>query len=188
PFDISPAVEVRKDITYVEGAPADANKHKLDLYLPKDKPHFPVLIFIHGGTGRSGARAIYPPLANRFAKEGIAVVVPSYRLMPGSPHPAQVEDATAIVDWVVKNIAAHGGAARRIYLSGHSAGGHLAAYAGLDRRFWPNLTGALALRGVYDETPLPTCRSGSTVDGSPIHRVAAGAPPFLITYCQNDYP
>ena len=26
------------------------------------------------------------------------------------------------------------------------------------------------------------------MDGSPIHRVAAGTPPFLITYCQNDYP
>ena len=34
----------------------------------------------------------------------------------------------------------------------------------------------LALSGVYDVTPLPAFRSGSTVDGSPIHRVAAGAP------------
>lgn len=185
--EISPSVEVRKDITYVDGQLADAGKHKLDLYLPRDKTNFPVLIFIHGGSWRSGDRSNYPALGNRFARQGIGVVVPSYRLMPGAPHPAQVEDATAAVDWVVKNIAEHGGDARRIYLSGHSAGGHLAAFAGLDRRYWPNLKGVLALSGVYDVIPLPAFPSDK-VDGSPLHRIAPGAPPFLITYCQNDYP
>ena len=53
------------------------------------------------------------------------MVVPSYRLMPGAPHPAQIEDATAAVEWVVKNIAQYGGDPKRMYLGGHSAGGHL---------------------------------------------------------------
>src|SRR3954469_114228 len=105
PGDLVPTVEARKDITYVEGAPADANKQKLDVYLPKGKTDFPVLVFIHGGTWRSGDRSNYPALGNRFAKEGIGVVVPSYRLMPGSPHPAQIEDAVAAVDWVIRHIA-----------------------------------------------------------------------------------
>jgi acetyl esterase/lipase len=184
---LAPSVEVKKDIVYMDGAAADANKHKLDLYLPKDAHNAPVLIFIHGGSWRSGDRANYPALGNRFAKEGIAVVVPSYRLMPGAPHPAQVEDATAAVDWVLKNIAQYGGDPNRIYLSGHSAGGHLAAYAGLDRRFWPNLKGVIALSGIYDVSTLAAFQAGG-VDGSPQHRIAAGAPPFLVTYCQNDYP
>lgn len=191
PAEISPTVEVTRDITYAEGAAGDVNKHKLDLYLPQGQRDFEVLIFIHGGTWRSGDRSIYPALGNRFAKNGLGVVVPSYRLMPGAPHPAQVEDAAAVVEWVIKNIARHGGDPKRIYLSGHSAGGHLAAYAGLDRRFWPNLKGVLALSGVYDVSPLPTFPSDK-VDGSPIHRIAPGmtpgAPPFLIAYCQNDYP
>ena len=187
PTTIDSSVEVSKDISYTEGQEPDANKHKVDLYLPKGKSNFPVLIFIHGGSWRSGDRANYPALGNRFAKEGIGVVVPSYRLMPGAPHPAQVEDATAAVDWVIRNIARHGGDAKRIYLSGHSAGGHLAAYAGLDRRFWPNLKGVLPLSGVYDVGPLPMFLADK-VDGSPMHRITSGAPPFLITYCQNDYP
>ncbi len=186
PGDLAPSVEARKDIPYVEGAAADANKHKLDLYLPKGKTAFPVLIFIHGGAWRSGDRSNYPALGNRFAKEGIGVVVPSYRLMPGAPHPAQIEDAVAAVDWVVRHIAEYGGDPKRLYLGGHSAGGHLAAYAGLEKRFWPNLKGVLPMSGVYDLTPLPAFQSGP--DGSPMHRIAAGAPPFLITYCQNDYP
>jgi acetyl esterase/lipase len=187
PGAISPEVEVRKDIAYTGGAPSDDGKHKLDLYLPKGKNNFAVLIFIHGGSWRSGDRSRYPALGNRFAKEGLGVVVPSYRLMPGAPHPAQTEDATAAVEWVIKNIAEYGGDPKRIYLSGHSAGGHLAGYTGLERRFWPNLKGVLALSGVYDVSPLPMFPSDK-VDGSPIRRVASGAPPFLITYCQNDYP
>ena len=185
--EIAATVEVKKDIAYVEGQPADAAKHKLDLYLPRGRSNFPVLIFIHGGSWRSGDRSNYPALGNRFAKTGLGVVVPSYRLMPGAPHPAQIEDAAAAVDWVVRNIAQYGGDPKRIYLSGHSAGGHLAAYVGLDKRFWPNLKGVLPLSGVYDVSSLAGFKD-SSVDGSPIHRIAAGAPPFLITYCQNDYP
>ena len=184
---LSPGVEARKDISYVEGQPADANKHKLDLYLPEGKSGFPVLIFIHGGSWRSGDRSNYPALGNRFAKEGIGVVVPSYRLMPGAPHPAQIEDATAAVDWVIQHIAEYGGDPARIYLSGHSAGGHLAAFVGLDPRIGKSLRGVMALSGVYDVTRLAAFPTDK-LDGSPMHHIAVGAPPFLITYCQNDYP
>jgi acetyl esterase/lipase len=187
PGDIAPTVEVKKDITYVDGKEADAGKHKLDLYLPKGKTGFPVLIFIHGGAWRSGDRSIYPGLGNRFAKEGIGVVVPSYRLMPGAPHPAQIEDAAAAVEWTLKNIAQHGGDLKRVWVSGHSAGGHLAAWIGLEKRLWPQLKGVIAMSGVYDLSSMAAF-AGGVVDASPLHRVASGAPPFTIAYCQNDYP
>jgi len=185
--ELAPNVEAHKDIAYVDGKPEDAGKHMLDIYTPKGKTNFPVLIFIHGGSWRSGDRSLYPALANRFAKEGIGVVVPSYRLMPKNPHPAQIDDATAAVDWVIQNIAQYGGDVKRIYISGHSAGGHLAAYVGLNPKFWPNLKGVMALSGVYDMKDIPGFQEDK-VNASPIHHVAAGAPPFLITYCENDYP
>ncbi|MDQ6760032.1 MAG: alpha/beta fold hydrolase, partial [Acidobacteriota bacterium] len=185
--ELAPTVVRQKDIPYVEGPAAEAAKHQLDLYLPQGKTNFPVLVFIHGGSWRSGDRSNYPALANRFAKEGIGVVVPSYRLMPGSPHPAQVDDALAAVDWTIRNIARYGGDAKKIYVSGHSAGGHLAAYAGLHQPFWPNLKGVLPLSGVYDVSQIPGFQQGGEA-ASPIHHIHAGAPPFLITYCQNDYP
>ncbi len=185
--ELSPGVTVQRDLSYSEGTPGDERKHKLDLYLPAAKTSFPVLIFIHGGSWRSGDRSQYPALANRFAREGIGVVVPSYRLMPGSAHPAQVQDAVAAVEWTIANIAKYGGDPKKLYLSGHSAGGHLAAYAGLDQRFWPNLKGVLPLSGVYDVSQIPAFKEGP-VNASPMQRVKAGAPAFLITYCQNDYP
>jgi acetyl esterase/lipase len=187
PSEIAASVEVKKDITYVEGKEADAGKHKLDLYLPKGKTGFPVLIFIHGGSWRSGDRSIYPGIGNRFAKDGIGVVVPSYRLMPGAAHPAQIEDAVAAVEWTLKNIAQHGGDLKRVWVSGHSAGGHLAAWIGMEKRLWPQLKGVIAMSGVYDLSSMAAF-SGGGVEASPLRRVASGAPPFIITYCQNDYP
>jgi acetyl esterase/lipase len=42
-------VEVVKDVPYVEGKDADPVRHRLDLYRPKGKTHYPVLVFVHGG-------------------------------------------------------------------------------------------------------------------------------------------
>jgi len=72
-------------------------------------------------------------------------------------------------------------------VSGHSAGGHLAAYVGLEKRLWPALKGVIAMSGVYDLSTMPAFQGGE-VDASPMHRIAAGAPPFVVTYVQNDYP
>lgn len=187
PIELDDTVEARKDITYVAGAEADAAKHKLDLYLPKGKTGFPVLIFIHGGAWRFGDRAQYRALGNRFAKEGIGVAVPSYRLMPGAPHPAQVEDALAAVEWVVSHAAELGGDPKRIYVGGHSAGGHLSAFAALDPRLRGKLRGVIPMSGVYDLSRMAAAFPADKVDPSPMHRIAPGAPPFVVTYCQNDY-
>jgi acetyl esterase/lipase len=195
PAETPANVEVHKDITYTEGDPADAAKHKLDLYLPKNKKTFPVIVFLHGGSWRTGDRAMYGPLGIHFAKLGIGVAIPSYRLMPNHPHPAQIEDAAAAFAWVYKNVGQYGGDVKRISLVGHSAGGHLAALLALD---WEYLTkhdvplGAIrsvaALSGVYEVNGVPGFVSEKGApDPSPSHVIHSQAPPFLITYCQWDY-
>src|SRR5438067_2294542 len=118
PFD----VEVDKDIAYHEG---DDPKQKLDLYLPKGQKDFPVLFFVHGGSWRSGDRGLYGKVASIFARNGVGMVVPSYRLSPKVKHPAHVEDVARAFAWTCKNIGSHGGRADQIFLCGHSAGGHL---------------------------------------------------------------
>jgi acetyl esterase/lipase len=195
PVQISPNVEVRKDISYTGGDPADASKHKLDLYLPKGKKNFPVMVFLHGGSWRTGDRSLYPVLGNRFAKAGIGVAIPSYRLMPGNPHPAQAEDCAAAFAWIFKNIAQYGGDIRRIYLVGHSSGGHVAALLALDQTYLKPfdvpvtaIHGVATFSGVYDVSHVPEFISQTRApDPSPIAIVHANAPPFLIAYCQWDY-
>src|SRR5438309_43807 len=156
-YEATPSVEVKRDIIYVEAKSEDAAKHKLDLYAPKDKKSAPVFFFIHGGAWRSGDRSLYFPLGNRFAKEGVLTVIPSYRLAPKNPHPAQIEDVAAAFAWTVQHIAEHGGDTNRIYVGGHSAGGHLSALLALDDRQLKrhNLTskairGTISMSGVFD--------------------------------------
>ena len=185
-------VEARRGIAYTDDA---EEKHKLDLYLPKGRTHFPILLFVHGGSWHSGDRSLYAALGNRFAREGIAVAIPSYRLMPDHPHPAQIEDVAAAFAWVYHNAGQIGGDASRVYLSGHSAGGHLASLLALDGRYLEKysisssaIRGVISMSGVYDVTDTPAFLfDGDKRQASPLEFVHSSAPPFLITYCQWDY-
>lgn len=190
---VSPEVEVHRNIVYTAGDPADSNKHMLDLYLPKGKKNFPVMMFLHGGSWRTGDRSMYGPFGNRFAKAGIGVAIPSYRLMPRSPYPAQIEDAAAAFAWVYRNIAQYGGDAARLYLAGHSAGGHLVSLLALNGDYLKKrgvpasaIHGVASISGVYQVGTLKGFENADD-DPSPMDHVDAHAPPFLITYCQWDY-
>ncbi len=187
---VSDSVEVHRGIAYIDDG---IGKHRLDLFLPRGKTNFPVMVFLHGGAWRMGDRSTYGLVGYRMAKAGIGVAIPSYRLMPANAHPAQIEDAAAAVAWVYKNIAQYGGDVSRLYLAGHSAGGHLAALLALDGRWLEKvgvpagaIHGVATMSGVYDVGALKEFQNAED-DPSPIHHVHANAPPFLITYCQWDY-
>ena len=197
----SPEVEMKKDIAYVPGPASDDSKHKLDLYLPREKKNAPVFLFLHGGAWRFGDRNLYPPLGSRFARAGILTVIPSYRLAPGSPYPAQIEDAASAFAWTMQHIAEYGGDTNRIYIGGHSAGGHLVSLLALDARHLgkhqlsPRLIkGVAALSGVYTLEGIDALSSVFGTDSDlrrdamPLSHIQAWAPPFLISYCQWDYP
>jgi acetyl esterase/lipase len=195
---ISSTVDRQAGISYADGAPADADKHKLDLYLPRDKKNFPVLVFLHGGSWRTGDRSLYQALGDRLARAGIGVAIPSYRLMPQNPHPAQIEDIAAAFAWVAQNISQYAGDKSRIYLAGHSAGAHLAALLALDEKYLgkfglprTSIRSVIAMSGIYNVDKLDTFLvapdKGDKHDASPAAHAHSGAPPFLISYCQWDY-
>jgi acetyl esterase/lipase len=197
-METKPNVEILKNITYAEGKEEDASKHKLDVYKPKGKERAPVFLFIHGGAWVSGDRGQYPPLGNRYASEGILTVVPSYRLAPKNPFPAQIDDVAAAFAWVVKNIEQQGGDPSRIYVGGHSAGGHLTALLALDPKHLEkhgltpsSIKGAICLSGVYDVADVKEKVFGTDKEfrkaASPMTHIREQGPPFLITYCEWDY-
>jgi acetyl esterase/lipase len=105
----------------------------LDLYLPA-KPlrrPAPVIVFLHGGGWSGGTRTTGPDFNRYFAQDGFAMASIEYRLTPSITFPANVEDVRTAVRWLKANASTHGLDAERICLWGTSAGGHLAAVAGL---------------------------------------------------------
>ncbi len=109
----------------------------LDVYLPKETKDFATLVWFHGGglTGGSKDTDSTKKVAQGLAQMGVAVVVPNYRLSPQAKYPAYIEDATAAVAWTFQNIAQHGGDPKRVFVSGHSAGGYLTLMIGMDAHY-----------------------------------------------------
>ena len=91
----------------------------------------PVIVFLHGGGWSGGTRTTGPDFRRFFAQDGFAMASIEYRLTPEITFPSNVEDVKTAVRWLRANAAAHRLDPNRICLWGTSAGGHLAAVAGL---------------------------------------------------------
>lgn len=104
----------------------------LDLYLPQGVAgRLPVIVFLHGGGWSRGTRTTGPDFKRFFAQDGFAVASIDYRLTPAITFPANAEDVKTAIRWLRANASAHNLDAGRVGLWGTSAGGHLAAIAGL---------------------------------------------------------
>ena len=95
--------------------------------LPTDRLSTPdadtdrVLLYLHGGGYCIGTRASHRPIASALAKAtGIVVLLPEYRLAPEAPFPAAVDDARAVYEALIEDVAPE-----RVALAGESAGGGL---------------------------------------------------------------
>ena len=67
--------ERHADIAYRTDKDADKERHLLDVYVPKGKKDFPVVLFVHGGTWRSGNKNLYGALGQSLATDGIGCVI-----------------------------------------------------------------------------------------------------------------
>ncbi|MEQ8785033.1 MAG: alpha/beta hydrolase [Pirellulaceae bacterium] len=115
-----------KDIVF---ASPEGHELRLDLYLPKDVEHPPLVVFIHGGGWRNNSykKCLTPWLTDY----GFAVASVGYRLSDAAKFPAQVHDCKAAVRWLRASAAKYGYDAERIGVAGTSAGGHLALMLGV---------------------------------------------------------
>jgi acetyl esterase/lipase len=124
------SVRAVKGITYVLRGD---HALQLDLYLPAQRKAGPVpgIVFVHGGGWRAGVRENFAPMAIRMAERGYAAATISYRLSSEALYPAAVQDARAAVRWMRAHAGEYGIDPSRIAIGGGSAGGHIAALAGV---------------------------------------------------------
>lgn len=99
----------------------------LDVYATQ-RPNAPINVFIHGGAWRVGLAKDYAFAAELFVNAGAHLVVPDFVWVQDAggslmPMADQVRRAVA---WIHRNARSFSGDPNRIYVSGHSSGGHLA--------------------------------------------------------------
>jgi acetyl esterase/lipase len=125
----------------------------LDLYRPTGATRCPVFVFIHGGYWQASDKLQHAQFAQGLLDAGYAVAMPNYGLAPDTPLEASIAQCVAALNNLTQEAGSLGLDASRIHVSGHSAGGHLAAMA-LGATDAPPVASALLLSGLYDLQPL----------------------------------
>jgi len=133
-------------------------KETLDLFVPAGGS-LGTLVFIHGGYWRALDKSDHSFVASPFVAQGFAVAVLNYDLCPDVSIATIVDECRRAVAWLVGEGERHGAKPSPMVVSGHSAGGHLAAMLvttpaeafGLAQH---PLAGAVSVSGVHDLRPL----------------------------------
>jgi arylformamidase len=143
------------DIPYGTGA-----AEKLDIFPAADRSAA-LLVFIHGGYWRSLDKSDFSYLAPALNCTNVSVALPNYALCPGAAIEDIVKQNLLAIAWLWHYGAQFGVNPHRLYVAGHSAGGHLTAMmlAAQWNTYMPALPGdlvkgGLAISGIYDLEPL----------------------------------
>lgn len=183
----------RLDLAYGPG-PAET----LDVFWPPgpaaEPALAPVQVFIHGGYWQRLDKSDFSYVARAFGPAGAVTVVINYALIPTVDMDALVQQCRVAIAWVHANAVSFGGDPEQIFVSGHSAGGHLAAM--LMATDWPAFGGLPAdvikagcgLSGLYDLEPIRLCYLNQVLGldaeaarrNSPVHRVPTRSGPLLL--------
>ncbi len=184
-------LEHKLDVAY---GPSTAET--LDVFAAETGKAAPTQVFFHGGYWMSRDKADFRFLARAFVPAGAACVLVNYALIPTVDMDELVRQCRAALVWVQRNASSFGGDPDRIFISGHSAGGHLVtmmmatdwpAFAGIPGDF---IKGACAISGIYDLTPIPLSYLNETLNlsagevqrNAPVKLPPRTANPLLVAY------
>jgi acetyl esterase/lipase len=203
-------VSIQKDISYTTGSDSGTAK-LLDVYYTETGAPKDVLVFVHGGSWNSGKKDTYWWLGRNMARKGVVAVIINYSLSPDSQYEKMAADCAEALKWVSDSISKFGGNARRIYVMGHSAGGHLAALINNDPRFFKQLNIPNPIHGLilndafgldmfeYLSSAVDNAQTKSFLNtfsedkaiwktGSPMSYLKEVKNPFLILVGERTYP
>ncbi|MBP4141820.1 alpha/beta hydrolase [Flavobacterium sp. P4023] len=196
------------NISYLQSSDENNTIPKMNIFVPRKanaKP-LPVLIFIHGGNWNSGRKGTYDLLGRNFASKDIITVIPDYTLSPAASYDGMTTQIAEVIKWVQKNISEYNGNPNQLYITGHSAGGHLGALAvmnpkyGIDSKSISGIilndAAGLDMKNYLEGNP-PTTKDNYIAtwtsdpikwkDASPIYFLDKNSPPFLIYVGDKTY-
>jgi arylformamidase len=130
---------------------------KIDIYRTT-RPKAPIFLFIHGGAWLGGPARNRAFLAEMFVNAGAHFVSPDFIRVDGANGDLRVmaDQVRRAIAWTYRNAASFGGDSDRLYIGGHSSGGHLSGVALVTD--WQKdfalpqtvVKGGLCMSGMYD--------------------------------------
>ncbi len=144
----------------------EASGQCLDVIYPNTKTDhaYPVQVFIHGGYWKALGREHFSFVARAFAEYGIATVIIDYQLIPTVTMDEIVRQCRQSLAYLYRNALDLDLDPSNIHISGHSAGGHLAAMClGTDwSEFGDDLPpqivkSSVGISGLYNLVPISKC-------------------------------
>ena len=176
----------RLDVPYGTGA-----RQHLDVF-SVGTPGAPTLVFIHGGYWQQNDKGPFGFIGEGVLPAGFNYVNVEYTLAPAARMDAIVAEVRAAVAWVIDHAKELGGDPARVFVSGHSAGGHLTAMAMADSR----VAGGIAISGLFDLEPIRLnylneklrLDAAEAERNSPLLHLPARSAPLVVTVGLRELP
>lgn len=129
-IDTQQSVQGIMQIAAVPYIKDDDDAHTLNVYYPQNTTKaMPTIIDIHGGGWMYGNRDLNKNRNMFLASLGFSVVSLNYRLLPKTDLQGQIKDIFSALNWFGNNARKYHCDTNNVFLTGDSAGGHLAALA-----------------------------------------------------------
>jgi acetyl esterase/lipase len=176
----------RLDLRYGAGA-----RERLDFFAC-GQPAAPTLVYIHGGYWQFNDKEPYAFLGEALVPAGINLALVEYTLAPAARMDQIAAEIRRAVTWTIDHATELGGDPERVFVAGHSAGGHLTAVAMSDAR----VAGGIAISGIYDLEPIRLnylneklgLHPAEAERNSPMLHLPAHAGPLVVTVGLGELP
>lgn len=176
----------------------------LDLFFPTHKSKRKLHVYIHGGYWQELSKNESSFAATTFQEAGCHFAALNYTLAPDATLTQIVDEISHAILWLYRNADEYGYDKNEIYLSGSSAGAHLALLMSLID--WqklnplfsdnPPIAGVCAVSGIYDLAPLLNTyineplklTTDEVITLSPLKLISTKTPscPIILAYGDNE--
>lgn len=116
---------VRKQFPPKTESYGKSSNETLDIFSPAGANKLPVMVFIHGGAWRILTKDDASAPAPTFINNGCLYVALNFASIPAVRLPDMADQCRRAFVWLHANVEKFGGDPARIFVSGHSSGGHL---------------------------------------------------------------